>query len=91
MSSEQSLSIELAFNKNYLIHVFRNMHHNVTSNSFRFYLYDYYAAVYDSETIAFLGEIQLSGAVLGSTKERYLIALTNEGTYEMQLLEIQNL
>lgn len=88
LAEEQSVSMLLGYTNTLVYHVFRNMHPNVTQNSFRFDEYDHFVAVYDRETMEYFGEAKLPGAVLGSTKEGYLIVLSNEETYEIQLLEI---
>lgn len=89
LRDEQSVSLSLHHNENYLFHIFRN--EGEASNSQFRVINDshHFVAVYDKRTLEFLGEIKLEGAILGSTKEGYLIMLKDEKEYEFQFLDIK--
>lgn len=87
LAEEQSITLKIAHSRDHIYQVFRNeskefRQHRLLNES------DHFVAVYDKENRQFLGEIKIPGAVLGSTKEGYLIILKNEETFTIQLIEI---
>lgn len=87
LSKEQSLSLHLALSDKYIFHIYRNERNSITevrnlNDS------DHYAAVYDKESRAYLREVKLPGAVLGSTEKGDLIILSDERTYEIQIVRL---
>jgi hypothetical protein len=89
LANEQSTSLHVEQSEHHIYHVFRNEHDNDKTQR-HFEDRDYYVAVYDIDTYEYLGETQIDGAVLGATKDGYLIVLKDERTYEMQFLEISS-
>jgi hypothetical protein len=90
LTEEQSLSLKIAYTDNYIYHVFRN--EGGVSNTFQqpkdLNERNHFVAVYDKESLEFLGETELPGAVLGSTKEGNLIVLSDELEFKIQFVNI---
>lgn len=87
LSEEQSLSLSLSYSDEYIYHIFRN-ERNIYTQRRSFNNSDHFVAVYDKESLEYLGEVKLPGAVLGSTNNGNLIVLKNERTLEMQFVKI---
>lgn len=88
LSEEQSLSLHIAYSEEYIFHIFRN-ERNKYSRPRVFNDSDHFVAVYDRESLEYVGEAKLPGAVLGSTKKGELIVLSDERNYEIQFLKIE--
>lgn len=87
LSEEQSISLHLAQNKAYVFLVFRNdsgvyKRNRVLNES------EHFVAIYDKETLEFLGEVKVSGAILGATKRGNLIMLKDEENLQIQIIQI---
>lgn len=87
LSEEQSISLHLAHNDSYLYLVFRNdsgiyKRNRVLNES------SHFVGVYDKNTFDFIGEVKVSGAILGTTKRGNLIMLKDEENLGIQIIEI---
>ncbi len=87
LAQEQSTSLHLAHSDKYLFHIFRNEVRTVEDVRI---LNDshHFVAVYDKVNLAYLGELMLPGAAMGSTKNGELIILKDENTSEFQFLNV---
>ncbi len=87
LSEEQSISLHVTHNDKYLFLVFRNdggiyRRRRVLNESIHF------VAVFDRESLEYVGEVQLDGAILGSTKDGYLIVLKDEDQLRFEIIEV---
>ena len=87
LSEEQSISLHLAHNDSCLYLVFRNdsgiyKRNRVLNES------SHFVGVYDKNTFDFIGEVKVSGAILGATKRGNLIMLKDEENLGIQIIEI---
>ncbi|HAH52217.1 MAG TPA: hypothetical protein DCL80_13575 [Balneola sp.] len=87
LSEEQSISLHVAHNDNLLFLIFRNDHGvykriRVLNES------EHFVAVYDRKNLKYIGETKLDGAILGSTKNGYLIMLKDENEMKFELIDV---
>lgn len=85
--NEQSMSTLLALNKKYLYHFFRNESPDFPT-TLNLLSRDYYVALYSREGYNFIGEKRMGGIPLGTTKEGYIIMLTDDAPLKIQFVEI---
>ncbi|TYP93621.1 hypothetical protein LX73_1328 [Fodinibius salinus] len=88
--NDQSTTVFLAQNKEYLLHTFRNE----TSKFYETRNYNdrnHFLAIYSKNDYQFIKEVPLSGAPLGYTKEGYIITLVNDNpnNFKIKFLEIK--
>ncbi|MEX1269868.1 MAG: hypothetical protein WEA56_12730 [Balneolaceae bacterium] len=84
---EQSMSILLTHNEDYILLLYRNdtAEFYETRN---FIDRHHYVAVYSKEDFSFLGQTTIDGAALGTTKEGYLISLVNDDPIQLDLIDV---
>lgn len=87
-TEEQSLSLMLATNDRYIFHIYRNDNYTKIGNR---YLNErnHYVAVYNKENLSYIGYVKVPGAILGSTKDGYLIMIRDEASMQIQFLDIK--
>lgn len=90
LSEEQSLSLHLTHSDRYIYHVFRN-EGKIYTQPKNYNDSEYFVAVYDKKSLRYLDEVQVPGAVLGSTKNGELIVLKDELNSEIHFLKIEAL
>ena len=49
---------------------------------------EHFVAVYDRKNLKYIGETKLDGAILGSTKNGYLIMLKDENEMKFELIDV---
>jgi len=84
---EQSMSLLLSQNDDFLMLLFRNDTEEFYETR-NFLDREHFIAVYSLDDYSFLGERQIDGAPLGTTKEGFLINLVNDDPVQLELIDV---
>ena len=87
MTEEQSLNLGIYHSEAYIYLIFRNDNYSKPYER-SLNIRDHYVAAFAKNSMEYLGEAKLEGAVLGTTKDGELIVLKNENNYTFQFVEV---